>query len=89
MDMCCRSHAVCDAVEFETDREHFSVVVRARAGPPPHPYRATFGATGAVLDPIVSLRARLRVPPGVTARVSFTTVVAEMRMASARSREVP
>ena len=35
------------------------------------------GATGAVLDPIVSLRARLRVPPGVTARVSFTTVVAE------------
>ncbi|RPI48302.1 MAG: hypothetical protein EHM55_25800, partial [Acidobacteria bacterium] len=35
------------------------------------------GATGAVLDPIVSLRVKLRVPPGVTARVSFTTVVAE------------
>ena len=30
-----------------------------------------------MLDPIVSLRVRLRVPPGVTARVSFTTVVAE------------
>src|SRR4029450_9873169 len=32
---------------------------------------------GAVLDPIVSLRVRIRLPPGVTARVSFTTVVAE------------
>src|SRR4029450_11975181 len=32
---------------------------------------------GAVLDPIVSLRVRIRLPPGVTARVSFATVVAE------------
>ena len=30
-----------------------------------------------MLDPIVSIRVRLRVPPGVTARVSFTTVVGE------------
>ena len=48
------------------------------------------GATGAVLDPIVSLRARLRVPPGVTARVSFTTVVAENEDGvRALDREVP
>ena len=67
-----------DAVEFETDREHF--IGRGASTRRPAALTGTAplsGATGAVLDPIVSLRARLRVPPGVTARVSFTTVVAE------------
>ena len=67
-----------DAVEFETDREHF--IGRGASTRRPASLASTAplsGATGAVLDPIVSLRARLRVPPGVTARVSFTTVVAE------------
>ncbi len=55
-----------------------SAAARAPAGPRRSRSTAPLsGATGAVLDPIVSLRARLRVPPGVTARVSFTTVVAE------------
>ena len=67
-----------DAVEFETDREHFI----GRGASVRQPAALTrgeplSGATGAVLDPIVSLRVRLLVPPGVTARVSFTTVVAE------------
>jgi cyclic beta-1,2-glucan synthetase len=67
-----------DPVEFETSRERFigrgrsarNPVVLANGSP-------LSGTTGAVLDPIVSLRARLRVPPGVTARLAFTTVVAE------------
>ncbi len=67
-----------EAVEFETDREHFlgrgGTVRRPAALVSATPLS---GATGAVLDPIVSLRVKLRVPPGVTARVSFTTVVAE------------
>ncbi|HET9468036.1 MAG TPA: glucoamylase family protein, partial [Vicinamibacterales bacterium] len=67
-----------EPVEFETDREHFI----GRGGSTRKPAALTTdaplsGATGAVLDPIVSLRAKVRVPPGVTARVSFTTVVAE------------
>jgi cellobiose phosphorylase len=67
-----------EPVEFETDREHFI----GRGGTTRRPAALTHdirlsGATGAVLDPIVSLRASLRVPPGVTVRVSFTTVVAE------------
>jgi cyclic beta-1,2-glucan synthetase len=67
-----------DTIEFETDREHFI----GRGGSPRNPaalLTATplSGAAGAVLDPIASLRVRLRVPSGVTARVSFTTVVAE------------
>ena len=67
-----------DPVEFETDREKFI----GRGGTLLSPAALVTstplsGSSGAVLDPIVSLRVRLRVPPGVTARVSFTTVVAE------------
>ena len=67
-----------DAIEFETDREHFI----GRGGTTRRPAALTHnaplsGATGAVLDPIVSIRVRVRVPPGVTVRVSFATVVAE------------
>jgi cyclic beta-1,2-glucan synthetase len=67
-----------ESVEFETDREHFI----GRGGTVRQPIALTdaaplSGATGAVLDPIASLRVRVRVPPGVTARVAFTTVVAE------------
>jgi cyclic beta-1,2-glucan synthetase len=67
-----------DPVEFETDREKFI----GRGGTLQSPAAMVTstplsGSSGAVLDPIVSLRVRLRVPPGVTARVSFTTVVAE------------
>jgi cyclic beta-1,2-glucan synthetase len=66
------------AVQFETDRERF--VGRGRTSRAPVALTGALplsGSTGAVLDPIVSLRVRLRIPPGVTARVSFTTVVAE------------
>jgi cyclic beta-1,2-glucan synthetase len=37
------------------------------------------GTVGAVLDPIFSLRCRVRVPPGATARVAFWTLVAPSR----------
>jgi len=37
---------------------------------------------GAVLDPIVSLRGRLRVPAGETVRATFTTVIASSREAA-------
>jgi cellobiose phosphorylase len=37
------------------------------------------GTTGAVLDPIVALRARVRILPGQSARVTFTTLVADDR----------
>ena len=66
------------AVQFETDRERF--VGRGRNARAPAALIGTSplsGSTGAVLDPIVSLRVRLRIPAGVTARASFTTAVAE------------
>ena len=37
---------------------------------------ALSGTVGAVLDPIFSLRVRLRIPPGASANVAFTTFVA-------------
>ena len=60
--------------QFETDRARFIGRGRTLARP-----IALFGAealsntTGAVLDPIVSLRQSMRLPPGGTARLSFTT----------------
>ena len=65
-------------IEFETDRERFIGRGQTLRCPAAMMTDAPLsGSTGAVLDPIVSLRVRLRVPAGVTARVSFTTVVAE------------
>ena len=63
-----------EATEHETDRARFV----GRGGSVERP-RALFtdarlsNTTGAVLDPIVSLRQSLRIPPGGTARVAFTT----------------
>ncbi|MDB4927992.1 MAG: cellobiose phosphorylase, partial [Myxococcaceae bacterium] len=40
------------------------------------------GTTGAVLDPVLSLRRRVRVEPGRSARLLFTTAVADTREAA-------
>ncbi|MEO8579273.1 MAG: glucoamylase family protein [Gemmatimonadales bacterium] len=37
------------------------------------------GTVGAVLDPILSLRVKVRIPPGASANVAFTTFVTEQR----------
>ncbi|HEX4112005.1 MAG TPA: glucoamylase family protein [Stellaceae bacterium] len=66
--------------QFETDRAHF--LGRGRGIRTPI---SVIGASrlsntaGTVLDPIVSLRRRLRVPPQTTARVAFWTLVAPSR----------
>jgi cyclic beta-1,2-glucan synthetase len=66
------------ATEYETDRARFV----GRGGTLERPRAMTAGVrlsgtTGAVLDPIVSLRQAIRVPPGGTARLSFTTAYAD------------
>jgi cyclic beta-1,2-glucan synthetase len=69
-------------VQYETDRSRFLGRGHTAADPvavmEDQPLSNTVGA---VLDPIFSLRQRVRLQPGETARVSFTTAVA-------RSREV-
>jgi cyclic beta-1,2-glucan synthetase len=67
-------------LQYETDRARF--LGRGRGIRTPmsvidgHPLSNTIGA---ILDPIVSLRRRVRLAPGATARVTFSTLVAPSR----------
>jgi len=63
-------------VEWETDRAAFLGRGHDSSDPIAIDGRPLSGRTGAVLDPIVSLRYRLRLPPGGFARLSFATGVA-------------
>ena len=66
------------ATEYETDRARFIGRGRTLANPAAMASGATLSnTTGAVLDPIVSLRQSIRLPPGGTARLSFTTGFAD------------
>ncbi len=67
-------------VQFETDRARF--LGRGRTIRTPMSVidvRPLSGTVGTVLDPIFSLRRRVRVPPGGTARIAFWTLVAPSR----------
>jgi cyclic beta-1,2-glucan synthetase len=68
------------AVEWETDRTRFLGRGRSPANPVALDGRALSGTTGIVLDPIVSLRQRIRLPPGGTVRLSFATGIASDRV---------
>ena len=67
------------AVEWETDRTRFLGRGRSPADPVALDGRALSGTTGVVLDPIASLRQRIRLPPGGTVRLSFATGMAGSR----------
>jgi cyclic beta-1,2-glucan glucanotransferase len=71
---------VVGAVQFETDRGRFL----GRGRTPSNPIavmedRPLSNTTGAVLDPVFSLRRRVRLQPNQTARCSFSTAVARSR----------
>ncbi|HJQ65392.1 MAG TPA: protein ndvB, partial [Gemmatimonadales bacterium] len=66
-------------VEWETDRERFLGRGRSPEDPAALDGRALSGTTGAVLDPIVSLRQRIRLAPGGFVRLSFATGMADSR----------
>ncbi len=68
------------AVQYETDRGRFL----GRGHTPADPLavmeeRPLSNTVGAVLDPVFSLRRRVRIKPNQTARVSFSTAVANSR----------
>jgi cyclic beta-1,2-glucan synthetase len=65
---------------FETDRDKF--IGRGRSPRCPRALdhdQALGGSIGAVLDPIVSIRVRLRIEPGRSAQAAFTTLVGDAR----------
>jgi cyclic beta-1,2-glucan synthetase len=64
--------------QYETDRARF----RGRGRGSAHPLALDgplSGTTGPVLDPVFSLRRRIRVAPGAAVSISFTTAVATSR----------
>jgi cyclic beta-1,2-glucan synthetase len=68
--------------QFETDRSRFL----GRGRSVRNPISITDGrplsnTVGSVLDPVMSLRRTVRIPPGTTARVAFCTFVASTREA--------
>ncbi len=67
------------AVEWETDRARFIGRGRSAANPLALDGRALSGTTGAVLDPIASLRDRVRLAPGAVVRITFSTGMASDR----------
>ncbi|MCB8816548.1 GH36-type glycosyl hydrolase domain-containing protein [Desulfosporosinus shakirovi] len=76
------------ALQYETDRARFIGRGRSLAKPQAldanHPLSNTVGA---VLDPIMSLRQRVRITPGQTVRVSFSVGYAESREEAVRIAE--
>ncbi len=67
-------------IQYETDRARF--LGRGRTARSPVSVidgRPLSNTVGAVLDPIFSLRCRVRLAPGATAHAIFSTVVAESR----------
>ena len=75
-------------MEYETDRARF--IGRGRTLANPLALGRTghlSNTTGPVLDPIVSLRQAVRLPPGGTARLSFTTGYADSEAGARRIAE--
>ncbi len=66
-------------VEWETDRGRFLGRGRGLDDPQALDGRALSGTTGVLLDPIVSLRQRVRLAPGGVVRLSFATGMASSR----------
>ncbi len=66
-------------VEWETDRARFLGRGRSTENPQALDGRALSGTTGVVLDPIVSLRQRIRLAPGGFVRLSFATGLTSSR----------
>jgi cyclic beta-1,2-glucan synthetase len=66
-------------VEWETDRARFVGRGRDTDRPAALDGRALSGTTGIVLDPILSLRQRIRLVPGASVRLCFATGIAADR----------
>ena len=75
-------------VEWETDRAQFLGRGRGPDNPRAMDGRSLSGTTGVVLDPIVSLRQRIRLAPGGFLRLSFANSMANLEEAVQRLRQL-
>ncbi len=68
------------SITCETDRSRFVGRGRSVRNPSALDEGAELsGTVGAVLDPVLSLRVRIRIPPGASAAVAFTTLVTDQK----------
>ncbi len=68
------------AIQFETDRARFLGRGQSPASPAAcNPGATLSGTVGPVLDPIFSLRQTVRIPPGQSVRLAFSTGLAKTR----------
>ncbi|MBC7712312.1 MAG: hypothetical protein H7177_03180, partial [Rhizobacter sp.] len=66
-------------IEYETDRSKFIGRGRTIHYPLASETKKLSNTTGSVLDPIVSFRSRVRIEPGTTANITYTTLMASSR----------
>lgn len=67
-------------IQYETDRMKFIGRNRSISNPlAMEPDQPLSNTAGSVLDPVMSLRRRIKLEPGQTVRVSYTTAVSETR----------
>jgi cyclic beta-1,2-glucan synthetase len=66
-------------IEFETDRALFIGRGRSIANPISVEAKKLSNTVGSVLDPVVSLRSRIRIEPGSTATIIYSTITASSR----------
>jgi cellobiose phosphorylase len=72
-----------DEIDYETDRMRFLGRGRTPANPAAlDPGSRLSRTTGAVLDPIFSLRRRVKLEPGMTSRIAYVTGAADTREAA-------
>jgi cyclic beta-1,2-glucan synthetase len=66
-------------IEYETDRARFIGRGRSIRNPLSIESKTLSNTTGSVLDPIISFRTRVRIEPGATATITYSTVIASTR----------
>ena len=66
-------------IEYETDRAKFIGRGRSIQNPLAIETKKLSNTVGSVLDPIVSFKTRVRIEPGVTANITYTTVMGSSR----------
>ena len=66
-------------IEYETDRARFIGRGNSIRHPEAFENKKLSNTVGSVLDPIVSLRSRVRIEPGATATITYSTIMASDR----------
>ena len=68
-----------EEIEYETDRTQFIGRGRSIRNPIALSHKKLSNTTGAVLDPMMSFRSMVRLDPGATATITYSTILGNSR----------